>query len=96
MLAWCSMLHSLKCDMQHEYFQKKKCFDLWPHLGVKGVCRDRICGLHGALYSIPFNLICNDDFQKKKMFLPLIPTQGLRVCVRTEYVLAWCSLLHSL
>ena len=95
MLAWCSMLHSLKCDMQHEYFQKKKCFDLWPHLGVKGVCRDRICGLHGALYSIPFNLICNMT-TFKKCFDLLIEPQGSRVCVRTEYVLAWCSLLHSL
>ena len=30
------------------------------------------------------------------MFWPLTPPQGLRLCVRTKYVLAWCSMLHSL
>ena len=30
------------------------------------------------------------------MFWPLTPPQGSSVCVRTEYVFPWCSMLHSL
>ena len=39
-----------------------------------------------------FNLICN--MTTSNFFLPFNPTHRLRVCVRTEYVLAWCSKLH--
>ena len=38
----------------------------------------------------------HDHFKKKKMFWPLTPPQASRVCIRTEYVLAWCSMPHSL
>ena len=37
----------------------------------------------------------HDYFQKKKV-LTFGPTPGLRVCERTEYVLAWCSMLYSI
>ena len=29
-----------------------------------------------------------------QIFFPFNPTQRLRVCVRREYVLAWCSMLR--
>ena len=50
--------------------------------------------LHGALRFVPFNLIMQHDYFKKiKSFDFLTPRQGLRVCVRTECLLAWCSIL---
>ena len=40
--------------------------------------------LHGALCSIPFNLICNmTTFSNKKR--PFDPTQGLRMCIMTKF-----------
>ena len=37
--------------------------------------------LHGALYSIPSNLVCNMTIFTKKMFWPLDPTAGVQgVC----------------
>ena len=52
--------------------------------------------LHGALRFIPFNLICNMTTSRKiKSFDLLTPRQGLRVCIRTEFVLACSSMLHS-
>ena len=50
--------------------------------------------LHGALCSIPFNLICNMTTFSKEMFRPFDPTPGAegeskdRICD--------CMLLHSL
>ena len=54
--------------------------------------------LNGTLHAIPFNLIYNMTcyFQKKKCFDPLTPPSGLRMCVRAEYMLAWCSMLHTI
>ena len=63
--------------------------------------------LHGTLSSIPFNLICNmttfsiqifdllTSPQVSKCFDLLTPS-GLRVCVRTEYVLDWCFVFQAL
>ena len=55
MLAWCSMLHSHKFDIQHDYFQGKNesTIDLTP--GVEVVCKDRIAAL-----VILFNLLLCD------------------------------------
>ena len=52
--------------------------------------------LHGGLCSIPFDMQ-NDYFQNKKMFGLLGDhIWGLRVSVRIEHLLAWCSRFHSL
>ena len=54
--------------------------------------------LHGALCSIFFNLICNmTTFRRKKCF-DFDPTQGSRVCVKSEYMymLACCCIRDSL
>ena len=44
-LAWCFMFHSHKVDMKYDFFQKKNVcfFSFWPHEGVEGVFKDRIC-----------------------------------------------------
>ena len=42
-------------------------------------------GANNALRSIPFNLVCNRTTFRKKA---LIPSQGQRVCLMTENVLA--------
>ena len=42
--------------------------------------------LHDALCSIPFNFVCNMTTFSDKMFCLKTPPQGLRVCVRIEYV----------
>ena len=45
------------------------------------------------------SLFCHmkhDHIPKKLNSWPFDPNQGLRVCVRTEYLLLWCSALHSL
>ena len=47
------------------------------------------------------NIICVEvefvsmqhHFQKRKIFELLTPPQRTRVCVRTEYLLSWCSML---
>ena len=52
--------------------------------------------LYVGLHFLPFNLICNiTTFRKKCVDLLILPHWS-RVCVRTGYVLAWCSTLHSL
>ena len=45
--------------------------------------------MHGALCSIPFNLICNMTAFSTKYFDLLDPPQGLRVYVRTENERTW-------
>ena len=50
--------------------------------------------LHGVLCSILLNSICNTT--TFRFFLPLTPTQGSRVFVRTEYVLAYCCIHDSI
>ena len=53
--------------------------------------------LHGALWSIPFNLICNmTTFRRRKKVLTFYPTTGVEGVYKPEYVLAWCSMPHSL
>ena len=39
----CPKLHSLKFDMPHDYFHKKKFLSLNPSQGAEGVCKNRIC-----------------------------------------------------
>ena len=80
--------------MQHNHIQKKNVWPFDPTPWVKGVYGQNKC-LHGALRSIPLNLICNKTTSKKKCFDFLIPPQWPRVCVKTEYVLAWRSMLYS-
>ena len=82
MLSLCAMFHSLKLDMHHDYFRKKKCLCLL--ISPQGPC------------SIPFNLICNITAFRKKNVLTFGHTQGLRVYVRTEYMVAFCFINHSL
>ena len=48
-----------------------------------------------SLYFFPFNLICNMTTFRCFFYLLTRPYR-LSVCVRTEYVLAWCSRLYSL
>ena len=52
--------------------------------------------LHGALCSIPFNLKYNMITFRKKCFDHLTLPQGPMVCVSTECVLTWCSMLTAL
>ena len=52
--------------------------------------------LNGALRSISFNLICIMITCIKNGLTVLTTRQETRVCVRTEHVLEWCSMLHSL
>ena len=76
----------------------------WPHSEKKfwpfhptdrwRVQGQNIC-LHGALCSIPFNLICSMITLRKYYVFTFEATQGPKVCVMTEYVLAWCSMIHS-
>ena len=63
---------------------------------VEGVCKDRRCACMVLYAPFPSNLICNMSTFRKKLFWPLTPPQGSRVCVRTECVFAWCSMFHSL
>ena len=51
--------------------------------------------LQGALCSIPFNLICTMTTFREKCVDLLTPSRGLRVCVKTELMIEWYSLLHS-
>ena len=42
-VAWCSMLTSSECDMQHDYFQKRKQRPFDPIQGVNDVtCKGNI------------------------------------------------------
>ena len=52
-VAWCSELHYLWFDMQHEYFLKKNVLTFSPNLWVKGVCKDRICACMVLCVSFP-------------------------------------------
>ena len=51
--------------------------------------------LNGALCIVPFTLICNITTFNKKSFDLLTIAPAVGMCVRTEYVFAWCSLLNS-
>ena len=52
--------------------------------------------LHSALGFISFYLVNNMTiFRKKECFDLSNSSQGSRVCIRTEYVLAWFPMLHS-
>ena len=53
MLAWCSMLHSLYFDVQHDYLQNKNVLTFDPTPGVKSVCKDRICACMLLHFSFP-------------------------------------------
>ena len=69
---------------------RKKCFDGTTR--ATGMCKDRICACF-VLYATLFNLICNmTTFRKNVLTIPL----GRRVCVKTEYVLGWCSMPRAL
>ena len=60
---------------------------------VEGVCKNRICACI-VLYA-PFPLIwCATRLLSDFFALTFTPPQGSRVCVRREYVLARCSVLH--
>ena len=49
-----------------------------------------------ALYSIPFNFICNITALKKNVLI-FVSMGELRVCAMTEFVLAWrCFMFLSL
>ena len=51
--------------------------------------------LHVGLHFFHLNSICNmTTFRKKDDFLT--PPQGSLVCVMTEYLLSYCSVLNSL
>ena len=58
---------------------------------IGGMCKVKVI-VYDCLYFFTINLIPN----MTTFFLPFNPTNGLRVCVRREYVHAWCSMLHSL
>ena len=47
-----------------------------------------------SLYFFPLNLICN--MTTFRYLVPFNPAHRLRVCLRSEYVLALCLILHSL
>ena len=57
MLAWCSLLNSLKFVMQHAWPHSEKVDLLTPRVRG-GVCGQTIC-YQVAAFVIPFNLICN-------------------------------------
>ena len=73
---------------------RKKNVTFWSNLGVQGVCKDRICACMVLFFfcSIPLHMTI---FIIQKCFDLLTPPQSSRVSVRTEYVLAWCSMLQS-
>ena len=66
----------------------------WPR--VRGVCKVKVCSFYVGLYFIPFKLICNITMFTKKCLDLLTQPHGSRVCVRKEYMLAWCSMLNFL
>ena len=83
---------SLICDMATF---KKKSFDPIPVADV--ACKDKICAcmVLFAPKSIPFNLICIMTNFRNKCFDLLTLPQGPKVCVRTEYELAWFPSFHG-
>ena len=90
-LEWCSMPQYLWFYMQHDYFQNK---NVVSFQGTEGLCKERICAcMCSMLHSLWFHMQ-HDYFQKKKVLSFWPHPQGLRGCVWTEYVLAWCSMLH--
>ena len=91
-LKWCSLFHTLWYATW--LLSVKKCFDLLTRGGH--VWKDRICACM-VLYA-PFQLIWYVTWllSEEKIDLTFDPTQGSRLCVRTQYVLAWYSMLHSL
>ena len=60
------------------------------------MCKDRTCAY--MAHHATFHLICYETwlFSEKKMFWPFDPIPRLNVSVNTEYVLAWCSIIHSI
>ena len=48
------------------------------------------------LVDTSFPLLWYATWPHSDFFLSFNPTHRLRVCVRREYVLSWCSMLHSL
>ena len=71
LFSWWSMLNSLLFDKQHDYFQKRKWFDLLtpPPQPQRCVLSQCFC-LHVGLHFFHFNLICNTLplSEKKKIF----------------------------
>ena len=50
MLAWCSMLHSLYFDMQHDHVLKKLNFDLLtPHPGLGVIWVGSACKIFATM-----------------------------------------------
>ena len=81
-LACRSTLLPLSFDMQHDHFKKRK--SIWPFdptpRGRWCVLWQHIC-FHGALWSIPFNLICNMTTFRKRYSLTFWPHPLGRGCV---------------
>ena len=57
-------------------------------------CKDSLCACLVLYAPFPLNLICNMT-TFRFFFFTFDPTPGVK-CVRTEYVLAWCYMLHFL
>ena len=61
---------------------------------TQGCVQSQSVCFYVSLYFFPLNLICN--MTTFRYILPFNPTLRLRVCLRSEYVLALCSILNSL
>ena len=94
-VACCSKLHLLNLLCGMTTF-RNKCFEFFTPTQGRGCMQGQKMCLNGALCSIPFNLKSSWLLSKKKCFDHLTRPQGPRVCVRTECVLKWCSMLTSL
>ena len=93
--ALCSFPFNLICNMTA--IREKKVLTFWPvnPSGCWGVCKGRICA--SMVLCVPFPLIWYATwlFLVKTCFDLLTLPQGLGLCVRTEYVLARCSMFNS-
>ena len=59
-----------------------------------GVCKVKV--FDSMLVYTSVLLIWYATWPPSEFSLPFIPSHRLRMCVRRDYVLAWCSLLNSL
>ena len=85
----------LTCNMTT--FRKKSFDSFDPTPGAEGVYKDKICVCMVLYAPFPWMWYATRLLSEKiKWFDRFIPSQWLRVCVRTEYVLAWCYMFHSL